>query len=424
MRTIIFDNLNKIDIINKMVAKKEKRLEISARARHIPPSPIRKLVPLADRAKAEGMKVYHLNIGQPDIETPRQMIDAMKSFDFTVLAYGRSDGEPALKKEFARYYQRNGIDVLEEQIIVSTAGSEAIIFAISATCSPDEEILVFEPFYTNYNGFASILGVRLKPIRTNIENGFHLPTEDEILTKITDKTRAMMICTPNNPTGTVLTNEEMVILSEIAREHNLFIISDEVYREFCYGDIEHTSILQIENIDDNAILVDSISKRFSACGARIGCVASRNKDVMESIMCMAQARLCPPIVEQIGAISALQLPLENYILGMIDKFKSRRDTIVKELSSIEGISFRKPEGAFYIQAKLPVKDTEHFASWLLTDYKSKDNETVMVAPGNGFYASKGAGLDEIRIAYVLNEDDLVRAVNCLREALQLYKDKF
>jgi aspartate aminotransferase len=402
--------------------KTEKRLSISTRAREVPASPIRKLVPLADRAKSEGVKVYHLNIGQPDIETPRQMIDAMKSFDFTVLAYGRSDGEPALKREFAKYYQRNRIDLFEDQIIVTTAGSEAIIFAIAAVTSPGDEVIVFEPFYTNYNGFAAILGVQLKPIKTGIENGFHLPPVNEITSAIADKTRAIMICTPNNPTGAIFTNKEMVTLSEIARKYNLFIISDEVYREFCYGNIEHTSVLQIENIDDNAILVDSISKRFSACGARIGCVASRNKEVMASIMCMAQARLCPPIVEQIGTIAALQLPLESYILGMIEKFKSRRDTLVKELSGIEGISFGKPEGAFYIQAKLPVDDAEHFASWLLTDYRNKDKETVMVAPGNGFYATEGAGLDEIRIAYVLNEDNLIKAMNCLKEALIRYKN--
>jgi len=404
-----------------MSRKTEMGLSISIRARQVPASPIRKLVPLADKAKGEGVKVYHLNIGQPDIETPRQMIDAMKSFDFTLLAYGRSDGEPALKREFAKYYQRNGIDIFEDQLIVTTAGSEAIIFAMAAVASPGEEILVFEPFYTNYNGFSAILGVMLKPIRTKIENGFHLPPQKEIESAITEKTRAIMICTPNNPTGTVFTNEEMILLSEIARKHNLFIISDEVYREFCYGDIEHTSILQIENTDDNAILVDSISKRFSACGARIGCVVSRNKKVMASIMCMAQARLCPPIVEQIGAIAALQLPLESYILGMVEKFKSRRDTLVRGLSGIEGVSFGKPEGAFYIQAKLPVKDAEKFASWLLTDFRTNEKETVMVAPGNGFYATKGAGLDEIRIAYVLNEDDLIRATNCLREALLIYK---
>ena len=396
---------------------------VSSRAQRVPPSPIRKLVPFADKAIKEGAMVYRLNIGQPDIATPKQMIDAMKNFDLNIIAYGRSDGEPQLKREFSRYYHRNGIDIMEDQIIVTTGGSEAITFAMSACASPGEEILVFEPFYTNYNGFASLLGIELKPITTTIDDGFHLPPADKIRQAITDRTRAILICTPNNPTGVVLSTDELLTLTEIANDANIFIISDEVYREFCYGDTEHTSILQIYNSESNSILVDSISKRFSACGARIGCIASRNEEVLSAIIRMAQARLCPPVIEQIGTIAALRIPFEEYIGSMVSEFKARRDVLTNELKGIDGVVFREPEGAFYIQVKLPVENSEDFAVWMLTDYRSEHNETVMLAPGAGFYATEGLGLNEVRIAYVLNTDDIKRAINCLRDGLCLYKNR-
>jgi aspartate aminotransferase len=397
-------------------------MKISERAKSVPPSPIRKLVPFADRAKREGKKVYHLNIGQPDISSPREMIEAIKNIDLPIIAYGRSDGEPALKEELVRYYQRNAIDINPEELLVTTAGSEALIFAMNIVASPGDEIIVFEPFYTNYNGFSAQASVNLVPVTTRVENGFHLPPQEEIEDKITDKTKAILYCNPNNPTGTVLTIEEITALSEIVKKHDLFLIADEVYREFCYDDTEHISVMHIDGLEENAIMVDSISKRFSACGARIGCIVSRNEEVISSALRMGQARLCPPVIEQIGVISALKIPEKDYIGKTIKEYEKRRNYVFKRLEKMEGVFTLKPEGAFYMNVRLPVEDSEKFVIWLLSEYQSKDGETVMLAPSAGFYATEGMGKNEVRIAYVLNEDDLKRAMDCLEEALKIYKE--
>lgn len=395
-------------------------MEISERASNVPSSPIRKLVPFADKAKEEGKKVYHLNIGQPDILSPTPMIEAIKEIDLNIISYGRSDGEPALKKEFSRYYQRNAIDITERDLLVTTAGSEALLFALNIVASPGDEVLVFEPFYTNYNGFAAQASVKLVPITTSAEDGFHLPDRKTITDKITNKTKAILICTPNNPTGTVLSLDEMLMLGEIVKEHGLFIISDEVYREFCYGDTDHISVLHLEELDEHAIMVDSVSKRFSACGARIGCIVSRNEEVMSASLRMGQARLSPPVIEQIGVISALRIPEQDYIVPTIEEYEKRRDLLFKRLSDIEGIFTLKPEGAFYMNVRLPVDDSEEFVKWLLTEYESDNRETVMLAPSAGFYATGGLGVDEVRIAYVLCEEDLKKAMDCFEEGLKKY----
>lgn len=396
-------------------------MNISKRAMKVPPSPIRKLVPFADEAKKSSKKVYHLNIGQPDILSPLPMLTAIKEIDLTIIAYGRSDGEPALKEEFVRYYQRNAIDITERELLVTTAGSEALIFAMNIVASPGDEIIVFEPFYTNYNGFSAQSSVNLVPITTKAEDGFHLPTRDVIEKKITKKTKAILICSPNNPTGTVLTLDEMVMISEIARENDLFIISDEVYREFCYDDTEHISVMHMEALEDNAIMVDSISKRFSACGARIGCIVSRNEDVMSAALRLGQARLSPPVIEQIGAIAALKLHESKYIIPTIAEYERRRDFVFNRLEDMDGVFTLKPEGAFYMNVRFPVDDAEEFVIWLLTEYSSKDGETVMLAPTSGFYATPGLGKDEARLAYVLCEEDLSKAMDCLEDALGKYK---
>jgi len=396
-------------------------MKISDRAKSVPPSPIRKLVPLADEAKKAGRKVYHLNIGQPDLPSPPDMIKAIKNMDLTIVAYGRSDGEPALKEEFVRYYQKNAIDITEKQLLVTTAGSEALLFAMNIVTSPGDEIIVFEPFYTNYNGFAAQSSIKLIPVTTTVEDGFHLPERKVIEDKITKKTRAIMVCSPNNPTGTVLTLDEMVMLGEVVIENDLFIISDEVYREFCYDDINHISVMHVDGLDEHAIMVDSVSKRFSACGARIGCIVSRNEGVMDSAMRFGQARLSPPVIEQIGIISALRVAEHEYIKPTIEEYERRRNFLFDRLVEMDGVFTLKPEGAFYMNVRLPVEDTDDFSRWLLTDYVSENNETVMLAPSSGFYATPGAGRDEARIAYVLCIDDLSRAMDCLEDALKRYR---
>ena len=394
--------------------------KLSRRANHMPPSPIRKLVPFADAAKKRGIKIYHLNIGQPDIPTPPEFMSAVKNYDEEVLAYGNSKGSQEFLSGLVRYYKRKGIQVEEKDIQVTTGGSEAIIFAMICVADVGEEIIVFEPFYTNYNGFAQMADVKLVPITLQAENGFHLPTREKIEEKITSKTRAVLICCPNNPTGTVYTREEMEMIAQICKKHNLFVLSDEVYREFIYEG-KHTSIMSIQGISDRAILLDSISKRYSACGARIGCLVSKNQEVMDVALRLGQARLCSPSIEQFGATSALAIQ-DEYFEKMAQEYKRRRDTVYDELMKIPGVVCLKPSGAFYIMAKLPVKDIEDFAKWMLTDF-SLDGETTMIAPGPGFYATPGKGQDEARIAYVLNVDDLKKAMGILAEGIETYNKR-
>jgi aspartate aminotransferase len=393
-------------------------MDISQRGRLVPPSPIRKLVPYADKAKADGVVVHHLNIGQPDVPTPHCFYEAVASFPDKVLAYGHSAGFAPLRAAMAAYYRRLGYDIVADHVTVTTGGSEAILFAMSAICDPGDEILCFEPFYTNYNGYAVQSSVTLRPVRCHIETGYHLPPRAEIEAAITPRTRGILICSPNNPTGTVLTRAEMQTLVEIVRERKLYLVADEVYREFIYGEVPHTSVLGFPEIADRAILLDSLSKRFSVCGARIGAVVTRNEELNRVFLHMGQARLCSPSLEQHGALALMCLG-DSYFSEVQSEYKRRRDAVMAGLAEIPGVQSRTPEGAFYVMARVPVRDSGAFATWLLTDFRHQ-NETVMVAPGDGFYATSGLGTDEIRIAYVLEVDHLRRATRCLREALSQY----
>ena len=393
------------------------RAKISERALRMPASPIRKLVPLSDEAKAKGVKVYHLNIGQPDIPTPPEFMNAVRNYDRRVLEYGHSKGDANYIRGLVDYYRRRGIETEPKDIQVTTGGSEAIIFAMICVAGVGEEIIVFEPFYTNYNGFAMMAEVKLVPVTLGAENGFHLPSRERIEALISPRTRAILACSPNNPTGTVYTRDEMDLLANVCKAHNLFFLSDEVYREFVYEGT-HTSVMHLEGISDRAILLDSISKRYSACGARIGCLVSKNAQVMDAALRMGQARLCPPSIEQVGASEALTLK-EEYYEGFVEEFRLRRDAVYEELMKIPGVVCLKPSGAFYIMAKLPVKDVEDFARWMLTDF-SLDGATTMIAPGPGFYATPGKGCDEARIAYVLGVEHLRRAMRILAAGIETY----
>ncbi len=394
---------------------------VSMRCKAMQASPIRKLVPLANGAKARGVHVYHLNIGQPDIPTPPDYWNSMKENLPEVLAYGPSQGLDILRDAISLYYERDGIKVGRDEILITTGGSEAVFFAFMITCDPGDEVICFEPFYTNYNGFAAMAGVRLVPVTSNVEDGFHLPPAAEIQAKITDRTRAILICTPNNPTGTVLSGDELKTLSEIVRKNDLFLLSDEVYRDFVFDGGTHFSTLEIPEIADRVIVMDSISKRFSSCGARLGDLISRNEDVMAMALKLGQARLCPPTMAQYGAAWIYQHLDDSYYSGVLETYQNRRDLLVQELSGIDGVFFLKPEGAFYATIKLPVTDAEKFASWMLTDF-SFAGETTMVAPAAGFYATAGLGVDQIRIAYVLSDDKMRKALNVLKEGLKVYND--
>lgn len=393
-------------------------MKLSQRAMEIQASPIRKLMPHAEAAKKRGLKVYHLNIGQPDIPTPQVMIDAYHSFSDKVLAYGPSQGLDIYRQGLVRYYSRYGIDLNENEIIVTTAGSEAITFAMMVVAEVGEEILVPEPFYTNYNGFATMAGIHLKPITTVGENGYQLPPAEVIESFITKKTKAILICNPGNPTGTVYPEEDVMMIGEIARKYNLFVISDEVYREFIYEGLKHTSIMNVPDLEANAILVDSVSKRYSACGARIGCIASKNKEVMSALLKFAQARLCPPTVDQLAALACIDLG-DEYFHPLISEYEARRDLAYNALLQIPDIVCVKPQGAFYILATLPVDNVEEFVTWMLDEF-SIDGATMMGAPGDGFYATPGLGLNEMRLAYVLNQEDLSKAMHILTEGIEAY----
>lgn len=393
---------------------------ISHRGSSMPPSPIRKLVPYAEAAKARGVKVYHLNIGQPDIETPPQILDAVRHTDMTVLEYSHSAGFESYRKKLVTYYQRNNIKVTADEIIVTTGGSEAIAFAIMSCMDPEDEIIIPEPFYANYNGFATSAGVKIVPIPSSIDDGFALPSIAAFEKAVTPKTKAIMICNPNNPTGYLYSKEELERLRAICLKDNLFLFSDEAYREFCYDDRKFTSVLSLEGLEDHAILLDTISKRYSACGGRIGAFVTRNKQVLGAAMKFAQARLSPPSFAQILGEAAVDLPA-NYFDEIHARYTARRDVLVKRLQAMEGVKCPKPGGAFYAMAQLPVKDSERFCQWLLESF-SYNGATIMMAPAAGFYATPGRGRNEVRLAYVLNKIDINAAMDCLEAALKEYKE--
>jgi aspartate aminotransferase len=391
---------------------------VSERIKSMQESPIRKLVPLAEEAKLKGKKVYHLNIGQPDIKTPDEFFQKVKKFDEEVLSYAFSQGIPELIDSFIQYYKSYGIEFEKDDILVTNGGSEAILFSLIAVCDYGDEILIPEPFYTNYNGFSTSAGVKVVPITTKAENGFNLPSKSEIEELITGKTKAILLSNPSNPTGKVYTEEEMNLIKEIAVENDIYIIADEVYREFVYDGLEYKSFAQLPEIEDRVILTDSISKRYSACGARIGCVASKNKKVTKEVLKLCQSRLCVATIEQVGAAGLIEVS-KDYMKEAFIEYDKRRNIVFDALQDMEGVICKKPKGAFYITAKLPVENAEDFVRWLLTDYDI-DNETVMFAPAEGFYATEGMGRDEIRISYVLKEEDLKKAMNILKQGLMEY----
>ncbi len=393
-------------------------MNISKRGFEIQESPIRKLKPFADQAQERGVHVYFINIGQPDIPTPQPVWKALREFDEKVLSYGPAQGFLELRQAIADYFNSYNISLHSENVIITVGGSEAIHFAFSVAADPGEEIVVPEPFYTNYNGFASCADVNLVPLTLSVEKEFRLPSKDEIEAKINPKTRAILLNSPSNPTGTVYTPEELERVVALALKHDLFIISDEVYKEFVYDGASHKSILEYEEIQDRAIVVDSISKRFSCCGARIGAVITKNEEVYQSVLKFAQARLCPPTVEQKMALAAYRMGRE-YFDPIRKEYQRRRDVLYEGLKDIPGIVMHKPQGAFYIIVKLPIDDSEHFVQWMLTDFQL-DNETVMVAPAQGFYSTPGKGKDEVRIAYVLKEEDLKRAIVVFKTGLEEY----
>jgi len=393
-------------------------LTLSKKAHQMPASPIRKLVPFADVAKKKGVKVYHLNIGQPDIASPKEALDAVKNNTLELVSYPHSAGFESYREGLAKYYQGININVKANEINITTGGSEALQIALAVTCNPDDEVIVMEPFYTNYNSFAVQNDVILKPIQTNIEDGFALPDVSEFEKLITPKTKGIIICNPGNPTGTLYKKESLIKLGELAKKNELFIYSDEVYREFCYTDEPHFSCMHLEGLEQNVILLDSVSKRYSLCGVRIGAIVSKNKEVMSAVLRYAQARLCSPAYGQIAAEGALNTPKE-YFVAVRDEYIKRRDFVIGALNKMEGVMSPMPMGAFYTIAKLPVDDSDKFAQWLLEDF-SYENQTVMVAPAAGFYATKGKGKDEVRIAYVLKIEDLKNAMKCLEEALKQY----
>ena len=392
--------------------------EISARARALPPSPIRKLVPLADEAKSKGRHVYHLNIGQPDMATPEPLLRAVRNFDQPVVAYSPSHGESECVDFFVEYYKRLGLKLGREHLNVTTGGSEALLFAMMAVANPGEEIVVAEPYYTNYRAVAQLCGLTIVPVTTHPEDGYHLPPAAAIEKVLTSRTRAILLCNPNNPTGTVYTDAEIEMVAQLCRKHGLFWLSDEVYREFVYDGPTARSALSFEDLADRVVVVDSVSKRYSACGARIGAIVSRNVELMQSCLRMAQSRLSSPLFGQVLAAAGRHLD-PAYFDSAKEEYKRRRDLLHDMLNAIPGVFSRKPEGAFYTMARLPVPDAEAFASWLLTDFH-KDNCTVMVAPGAGFYATPDLGRDEVRIAYVLKLDDIKHAMEIFRAALDAY----
>lgn len=395
--------------------------KISTKGQHMPESPIRKLVPYSEIAKKKGHKVYHLNIGQPDIKTPEVALNAVKNTNITVLEYSHSAGFESYRNKLSQYYQTHGLPINTADIIITTGGSEALLFAMGSTMDQGDEIIIPEPFYANYNGFSTASGVTVVPVISTIDEGFALPPIAAFEKLITPRTKAILICNPGNPTGYLYSKEEILQLAEIVKKHDLFLIADEVYREFIYDGEEHFSIMNVPGLEENAIMIDSVSKRYSMCGARIGCIVSKNKEVMATAMKFAQARLSPPTLAQIASEAALDTP-QSYFNDVITEYKDRRDTLIAGLQKIEGVKVATPKGAFYCIAKLPVKNADDFAQWLLESY-DLNGETIMVAPAAGFYSTPNVGLDEVRIAYVLKKEDLIRSVEILEEALKKYNNK-
>jgi aspartate aminotransferase len=392
-------------------------LEISERGKQMPPSPIRKLVPYAETAKKKGIKVYHLNIGQPDIETPPAILDAVRDADIRVLEYSHSAGNESYRKKLVQYYKTVGIDITKDQILITTGGSEAILFGFLTCLNPGDEVIIPEPFYANYNGFAVAAGVKVVPITSNIENGFALPPISDFETVITANTKAIVVCNPNNPTGYLYSRQEMEALKTICLKHNLYLFSDEAYREFAYSG-EYISALHLTGMDDNVVLMDTVSKRYSACGARLGAFVTRNKAVYDAAMKFAQARLSPPGLAQIMGEAAVDLPA-SYFDAPKAEYIARRNLLVKRLNNMPGVFCPNPGGAFYAMAQLPIDDSDKFCQWLLEEF-SVNNRTVMLAPATGFYGTPGLGKKEVRLAYVLNLKDLDDAMDCLEKALQVY----
>ena len=394
---------------------------ISNKAVAMPASPIRKLVPYAEAAKKRGTKIYHLNIGQPDIETPASFLDAIANSHLKVVEYSHSAGNESYRKKLCNYYQEYNINLDASDIIITCGGSEGISIAMQACFNPGDEIIIPEPFYANYNGFSRSADVVVKPVRSSIESGFALPPISDFEKAITPKTKGIMICNPGNPTGYLYTKPELEALRDLVKKHDLFLLSDEVYREFCYDGKEYVSVMHLSGIENNVILLDSISKRYSACGARIGALISKNKEVMAAALKFAQARLSPPTYGQIGAEAALDTP-KSYFEGVKKEYVARRNFVVDALNQMQGVFCPKPSGAFYCIARLPIDNADTFCQWLLESF-SYQSQTVMLAPATGFYSTPGAGHNEVRIAYVLKIEDLKNAMNCLQEALKVYPGK-
>ncbi len=397
-------------------------MDISKRGQEIQPSPIRKLKPFADEALERGIHIYFLNIGQPDIPTPQPIMDAFHNYDEKVLSYGPAQGFLELRQAIAGYFRSYEIPIDSENVVITIGGSEAIHFSFSAVADPGDEIIIPEPFYTNYNGYAAFASVKIVPLTLRVEDGFRLPPTEEIEARITPRTKAILLCSPNNPTGTVYTPEELERVVAVVKKHDLFLIGDEVYKEFVYEGGAHKSVLEYEEVKERVIVVDSISKRFSSCGARVGAVVTWNEDVYQAVLKFAQARLCPPSVEQKAALAAYQMGLD-YFQPVKEEYQKRRDVLFDGLKDIPGIVIHKPQGAFYIIVRLPIKDCEHFVQWMLTDFHH-NQKTVMVAPAQGFYCTPGKGKDEVRIAYVLKEEDLEQAIVVFKEGLKKYQSLF
>ncbi|MFO7863683.1 MAG: pyridoxal phosphate-dependent aminotransferase [Salinivirgaceae bacterium] len=395
--------------------------QISDRGKAMPSSPIRKLVPYAEQAKRDGKKVYHLNIGQPDIPTPEVALDAIKNYDEKVIAYSHSAGNESYRKKLAGYYQSVGIDIDHTEMLITTGGSESLTFAFNSVMNAGDELIIPQPFYANYNAFATIAGVKITPINSSIDIGFALPPVEEFEKAITPKTRAILICNPNNPTGYLYSKEEIQKLGEIACKHDLYIFSDEVYREFCYDGHKHFSVMNLEGLENNTILIDSVSKRYSACGVRIGAFITKNKEVLATAMKFAQARLSPPSLGQVLGEAAVDTP-ESYFTEVYNEYIERRDFMINALNDMEGVKSPMPKGAFYTIAELPVDDTDKFCQWMLSDF-SHNGQTVMMAPGSGFYEDPELGKHHVRIAYVLNKTDLKNAMETLQEGLKQYPGK-
>ena len=395
-------------------------LTVSNRGLQMPASPIRKLVPYAEAAKRKGIKVFHLNIGQPDIETPAACLDAVRHSDFKVLEYSHSAGNESYRRKLVSYYEKNNISINYNQVIITTGGSEAILFGFMACMDAGDEVIIPEPYYANYNGFAVSAGVHVVPIMSHIENGFALPPIEDFEKSITNKTKAIVVCSPNNPTGYLYSKEEMEVLKQLALKYNLYLFADEAYREFCYED-KHFSAMQLEGCDDNVVLMDTISKRYSCCGARIGAFITRNKELYNTAMKFAQARLSPPGLAQIMGEAAVDLP-DHYFDQPKAEYMARRDLLVKRLNAMPGVFCPNPGGAFYAMARLPIDDADKFCQWLLESF-SYNKQTVMLAPATGFYGTPGLGKNEVRLAYVLNLESIAAAMDCLEKALEQYPGK-